>query len=147
MPQRLRDILVVDDNDNDVELMLLGLSSLKLANSIAVARDGVEGLDYLYRRGRFAGRSGEHPLFVLLDLNMPRMGGIAMLTEMRRDEDMRTVPVVVMTSSREDPDLRRCYDLGINAYVVKPVDFDQFSRTVTNLGIFWALVNEPPPRS
>ena len=147
MPQRLRDILVVDDNDNDVELMLLSLSTLKLANSIAVARDGVEGLDYLYRRGRFAGRSGEHPLFVLLDLNMPRMGGIAMLTEMRRDEDMRTVPVVVMTSSREDPDLRRCYDLGINAYVVKPVDFDQFSRTVTNLGIFWALVNEPPPRS
>ena len=147
MPQRLRDILVVDDNDNDVELMLLSLSTLKLANSIAVARDGVEGLDYLYRRGRFAGRSGEHPLFVLLDLNMPRMGGIAMLAEMRRDEDMRTVPVVVMTSSREDPDLRRCYDLGINAYVVKPVDFDQFSRTVTNLGIFWALVNEPPPRS
>ena len=147
MPQRLRDILVVDDNDNDVELMLLSLGTLKLANNIAVARDGVEGLDYLYRRGRFAGRTSEHPLFVLLDLNMPRMGGIAMLTEMRRDEDMRTVPVVVMTSSREDPDLRRCYDQGINAYVVKPVDFDQFSRTVTNLGIFWALVNEPPPRS
>ncbi|HEY9192378.1 MAG TPA: response regulator [Methyloversatilis sp.] len=146
MPQRLRDILVVDDNDNDVELMLLSLSTLKLANSIAIARDGVEGLDYLYRRGRFAGRSGEQPLFVLLDLNMPRMGGIAMLTEMRRDESMHAVPVVVMTSSREDPDLRRCYELGINAYVVKPVDFDQFSRTVTNLGIFWALVNEPPPR-
>lgn len=145
MPQRLRDILVVDDNDNDVELMLLSLSTLKLANIIAVARDGVEGLDYLYRRGRFAGRADGHPLFVLLDLNMPRMGGISMLTEMRRDEGMRTVPVVVMTSSREDPDLRRCYEQGINAYVVKPVDFDQFSRTVTNLGIFWALVNEPPP--
>jgi CheY-like chemotaxis protein len=146
MPQRLRDILVVDDNDNDVELMLLSLSTLKLANTIVVARDGVEGLDYLYRRGRFAARTDEHPLFVLLDLNMPRMGGISMLTEMRRDEGLRTVPVVVMTSSREDPDLRRCYEQGINAYVVKPVDFDQFSRTVANLGIFWALVNEPPPR-
>lgn len=83
---------------------------------------------------------------MLLDLNMPRMGGIDMLLEMRRDDRLRTLPVVIMTSSREDPDLRRCYDLGINAYVVKPVDFDQFSRTVANLGVFWALINEPPPR-
>lgn len=146
MSLHLRDILVVDDNDNDVELMLLSLSELKLANQIVVARDGVEGLDYLYRRGRFAARDGDHPLFMLLDLNMPRLGGIDMLVEMRRDDGLRAMPVVIMTSSREDPDLRRCYDLGINAYVVKPVDFDQFSRTVTNLGIFWALINEPPPR-
>ncbi|MCW0200850.1 MAG: response regulator [Rhodanobacter thiooxydans] len=146
MSLHLRDILVVEDNDNDIELMLLSLGELKLANAIVIVRDGVEGLDYLYRRGRFAAREGDQPLFMLLDLNMPRMGGIDMLIEMRRDDGLRTLPVVVMTSSREDPDLRRCYDLGINAYVVKPVDFDQFSRTVTNLGIFWALINEPPPR-
>lgn len=146
MSLHLRDILVVEDNDNDVELMLLSLGELKLANEIVIVRDGVEGLDYLYKRGRFAAREGDQPLFMLLDLNMPRMGGIDMLVEMRRDDGLRTLPVVIMTSSREDPDLRRCYDLGINAYVVKPVDFDQFSRTVTNLGIFWALINEPPPR-
>ena len=146
MSLHLRDILVVEDNDNDVELMLLSLGELKLANEIVIVRDGVEGLDYLYRRGRIAAREGDQPLFMLLDLNMPRMGGIDMLVEMRRDDSLRTLPVVIMTSSREDPDLRRCYDLGINAYVVKPVDFDQFSRTVTNLGIFWALINEPPPR-
>jgi two-component system response regulator len=146
MSLHLRDILVVEDNDNDVELMLLSLGELKLANHIVVVRDGVEGLDYLYRRGRFAAREGDHPLFMLLDLNMPRMGGIDMLVEMRRDDSLRALPVVIMTSSREDPDLRRCYDLGINAYVVKPVDFDQFSHAVTNLGIFWALINEPPPR-
>lgn len=146
MSLHLRDILVVEDNDNDVELMLLSLGELKLANDIVIVRDGVEGLDYLYKRGRFAAREGDQPLFMLLDLNMPRMGGIDMLVEMRRDDGLRTLPVVIMTSSREDPDLRRCYDLGINAYVVKPVDFDQFSRTVTNLGIFWALINEPPPR-
>lgn len=146
MSLHLREILVVEDNDNDVELMLLSLGELKLANDIVIVRDGVEGLDYLYRRGRFAAREGDQPLFMLLDLNMPRMGGIDMLVEMRRDDGLRTLPVVIMTSSREDPDLRRCYDLGINAYVVKPVDFDQFSRTVTNLGIFWALINEPPPR-
>ncbi|MDP3871055.1 MAG: response regulator [Methyloversatilis sp.] len=146
MSLHLRDILVVEDNDNDVELMLMSLGELKLANQIVIVRDGVEGLDYLYRRGRFAAREGSQPLFMLLDLNMPRMGGIDMLAEMRRDDGLRTLPVVIMTSSREDPDLRRCYDLGINAYVVKPVDFDQFSRTVTNLGIFWALINEPPPR-
>jgi len=146
MSLHLRDILVVEDNDNDVELMLLSLGELKLANHIVVVRDGVEGLDYLYKRGRFAAREGNHPLFMLLDLNMPRMGGIDMLVEMRRDDSLRALPVVIMTSSREDPDLRRCYDLGINAYVVKPVDFDQFSHAVTNLGIFWALINEPPPR-
>lgn len=146
MSLHLRDILVVEDNDNDVELMLLSLGELKLANDIVIVRDGVEGLDYLYRRGRFTGREGDQPLFMLLDLNMPRMGGIDMLVEMRGDDSLRTLPVVIMTSSREDPDLRRCYALGINAYVVKPVDFDQFSRTVTNLGIFWALINEPPPR-
>lgn len=146
MSLHLRDILVVDDNENDVDLMLMSLDALKLANGVAVARDGVEGLDYLYRRGRFAERVGEQPLFVLLDLNMPRMGGIDMLAEMRRDDALRVLPVVIMTSSREDPDLRRCYDLGINAYVVKPVDFEQFTRTVTQLGIFWALINEPPPR-
>ncbi|MBU0603787.1 MAG: response regulator [Gammaproteobacteria bacterium] len=145
MSLHLREILVVDDNDNDVELLMLGLGELKLANRIAVARDGVEGLDYLYRRGRYADRSGEHPLFILLDLNMPRMGGIDMLAEMRRDDTLHALPVVVMTSSREDPDLRRCYDLGINAYVVKPVDCEQFSRTATNLGIFWALINAAPP--
>ncbi len=145
MSLHLREILVVDDNDNDVELMLLGLRVLNLANEIVVVRDGAEGLDYLYKRGRYADRHGDAPLFVLLDLHMPRMDGIEMLAELRADEDMRTLPVIIMSSSKEDPDLRRCYSLGINAYVVKPVDFDQFSRTVTQMGVFWALINEPPP--
>jgi two-component system response regulator len=145
MSLHLREILVVDDNDNDVELMLLGLRVLNLANEIVVVRDGAEGLDYLYKRGSFAGRRGDAPLFVLLDLHMPRMDGIEMLTELRADENMRALPVIIMSSSKEDPDLRRCYGLGINAYVVKPVDFDQFSRTVTQMGVFWALINEPPP--
>jgi CheY-like chemotaxis protein len=145
MSLHLREILVVDDNDNDVELMLLGLRVLNLANEIVVVRDGAEGLDYLYKRGRYADRHGDAPLFVLLDLHMPRMDGIEMLAELRADEDMRALPVIIMSSSKEDPDLRRCYSLGINAYVVKPVDFDQFSRTVTQMGVFWALINEPPP--
>lgn len=145
MSLHLREILVVDDNDNDVELMLLGLRVLNLANEIVVVRDGAEGLDYLYKRGGFAGRRGDAPLFVLLDLHMPRMDGIEMLAELRADENMRALPVIIMSSSKEDPDLRRCYGLGINAYVVKPVDFDQFSRTVTQMGVFWALINEPPP--
>ncbi len=145
MSLHLREILVVDDNDNDVELMLLGLRVLNLANEIVVVRDGAEGLDYLYKRGSYADRSSDVPLFVLLDLHMPRMDGIEMLTELRADEDMRALPVIIMSSSKEDPDLRRCYSLGINAYVVKPVDFDQFSRTVTQMGVFWALINEPPP--
>jgi len=145
MSLHLREILVVDDNDNDVELMLLGLRVLNLANEIVVVRDGAEGLDYLYKRGSYADRSSDVPLFVLLDLHMPRMDGIEMLAELRADEDMRTLPVIIMSSSKEDPDLRRCYSLGINAYVVKPVDFDQFSRTVTQMGVFWALINEPPP--
>lgn len=145
MSLHLREILVVDDNDNDVELMLLGLRVLNLANEIVVVRDGAEGLDYLYKRGSYADRSSDVPLFVLLDLHMPRMDGIEMLAELRADEDMRALPVIIMSSSKEDPDLRRCYSLGINAYVVKPVDFDQFSRTVTQMGVFWALINEPPP--
>ncbi|MFZ5506671.1 MAG: response regulator [Pseudomonadota bacterium] len=145
MSLHLREILVVDDNDNDVELMLLGLRVLNLANEIVVVRDGEEGLDYLYKRGSYAGRRGDVPLFVLLDLHMPRMDGIEMLAELRADENMRALPVIIMSSSKEDPDLRRCYSLGINAYVVKPVDFDQFSRTVTQMGVFWALINEPPP--
>ena len=145
MSLHLREILVVDDNDNDVELMLLGLRVLNLANEIVVVRDGAEGLDYLYKRGSFASRRGDAPLFVLLDLHMPRMDGIEMLAELRADENMRALPVIIMSSSKEDPDLRRCYSLGINAYVVKPVDFDQFSRTVTQMGVFWALINEPPP--
>jgi len=145
MSLHLREILVVDDNDNDVELMLLGLRVLNLANEIVVVRDGAEGLDYLYKRVSYADRSSDVPLFVLLDLHMPRMDGIEMLAELRADEDMRALPVIIMSSSKEDPDLRRCYSLGINAYVVKPVDFDQFSRTVTQMGVFWALINEPPP--
>lgn len=145
MSLHLRDILVVDDNENDVELMMVGLRSLNLVNNIAVARDGVDAMDYLYRRGRHAQRPGDRPLFMLLDLRMPRMDGIDVLLELRKDDAMRTLPVIIMSSSREDPDLKRCYDLGINAYVVKPVDVEQFTRTVTQLGLFWALINEPSP--
>ncbi|WP_018411609.1 response regulator [Methyloversatilis thermotolerans] len=145
MSLRLRDILIIDDNENDVELMMHGLRTLRLANDIVVARDGVDALDYLYRRGRHALRDGDPPLFMLLDLRMPRMDGIDLLQELRQDEAMRMIPVIVMSSSREDPDLGRCYQLGINAYVVKPVDVDQFTDTVTQLGLFWALINEAPP--
>lgn len=143
----LRQILVAEDSENDVELTLAALREHRLANEIVVARDGVEALDYLYCRGSHAGRPRENPALILLDLKMPRVDGLQVLREVKRDPALRTIPVVVLTSSREEQDLVQTYDLGVNAYVVKPVDFKGFVDAVKALGQFWAVINEaPPPR-
>ena len=143
----LRRILLVEDNPNDVELVLEGLSEYNLANEVVVARDGEEALDYLQRKGTFAGREGGNPAVVLLDLKLPKVDGIEVLKTIKHDDKLRFVPVVVLTSSREERDLVESYSLGVNAYVVKPVDFHEFARAVKELGIFWAVINEPPPGS
>jgi CheY-like chemotaxis protein len=143
----LKRILLVEDDPRDVELTLNALSEHNLANEITVARDGVEALDYVYRRGSFAQRPAGNPVVILLDLKMPRLGGVEVLRHLKGDEQMRAIPIVVLTSSRESRDLAECYRLGVNAYVVKPVRFAEFVEAVKQLGVFWALVNEPPPDS
>jgi CheY-like chemotaxis protein len=143
----LRPILLAEDNPNDVELIVTALREAHLANEIVVARDGVEALDYLYRRGAHAGRTGPQPAVILLDLKMPRVDGREVLRQIRADPALRGQPVVVLTSSREESDLLLTYQLGTNAYVVKPVDFEEFVGAVGKLGVFWALLNEPPPHA
>jgi len=134
----------VDDSPRDVELIVDALRGSHLANEVAVARDGAEALDYLYRRGLFADRAEGNPVVVMLDLKMPKVDGLAVLKQMRGDSKLKYVPVVVMTSSREEQDLIRSYDCGANAYVVKPVDFSGFIQAVQQIGAFWALINEIP---
>ncbi len=146
MPE-LKRILLAEDNANDVELTLAALAEHNLANEVVVVRDGNEALDYLYRRGPFANRPGEHPAVVVLDIKMPKVGGLEVLRAIKQDEHLRVIPVVMLTSSREEGDLMRSYQAGVNAYVVKPVDFNQFSEAVKQLGLFWALINETPPGS
>ena len=141
----LRQILLAEDNPNDVELTLEALSENHLANDVIVVSDGAEALDYLYRRDRFASRAAGNPALMLLDLKMPKVDGIEVLRQVKSDADLRTIPVVVLTSSREDRDLLTSYDLGVNAYVVKPVNFPDFVAAVKLLGGFWAVVNQPPP--
>jgi two-component system, response regulator len=138
-------ILLVEDSARDAELTLDVLSQHRLANQITHARDGAEALDYLHTRGSYAGRAGGLPAVVLLDLKMPKVDGIEVLREMKGDPRLKVVPVVVMTSSREDADLRKCYELGVNAYVVKPVKFSEFVEAVKHLSIFWVMLNEPDP--
>jgi CheY-like chemotaxis protein len=140
----LKRILLVEDNEHDVELTLAALEQNNLANGVAVARDGAEALDYLYCRGRFAGHANGLPVVVLLDLKMPKMDGLEVLRQIRSDPHLKTLPVVMLTSSREEQDLLRSYELGVNAYVVKPVDFHNFADSIRQVGIFWALINEPP---
>ncbi|HEX3728827.1 MAG TPA: response regulator [Opitutaceae bacterium] len=140
-----RPILLAEDNPNDVELITRALKQARLVNELAVATDGAEALDYLYRRGAFAGRVGPQPAVVLLDLKMPRVDGREVLNRMRADPGLALIPVVVLTSSREEQDVLESYNLGANAYVVKPVDFDEFTAAVGKLGCFWALLNEVPP--
>lgn len=140
----LKRILLVEDNSRDLELTLAALADHNLANAVAVARDGVEALDYLYRRGSYRDAPAGNPAVMLLDIKMPRLDGLEVLERMRADAALRTVPVVMLTSSREEPDLRRAYELGANAYVVKPVDFAQFVSAVKQVGVFWAILNEPP---
>jgi DNA-binding response OmpR family regulator len=141
----LNRILLVEDDPNDVELTLSGLAEYNLANEVVIASDGEEALDYLFRRGRFAKRPGGNPAVVLLDLKLPKVGGLEVLRSMKGDENLKLVPVVILTSSREERDMVDGYKLGTNAYVVKPVDFHQFVDAIRHIGAFWAVVNEPPP--
>lgn len=144
---KLNRILLVDDSPRDTELALDALEAYHLSNEVVALRDGADALDFLYRRGEFAGRTDGQPAIVLLDLKMPKVDGIDVLRQMKSDPDLRMIPVVVMTSSREEQDLLESYRLGVNAYVVKPVNFHEFVDAVKLLGGFWAVLNEPPPGS
>jgi CheY-like chemotaxis protein len=143
----MKRILLADDSPQDTELTLTALQEFHLANEVMTVRDGVEALDYLYHRGEFSGSPVEAPLVVILDLKMPRIDGLEVLRRMKHDPNLCSIPVVMLTSSREDCDLVESYQLGVNAYVVKPVDFQQFVDAVRQLGVFWAIINEPPPGS
>jgi CheY-like chemotaxis protein len=143
----LKRILLVEDDPKDVELTITGLGEYNLANEVVVARDGEEALDYLYRRGVHETRENGNPAVMLLDLKLPKVNGFEVLQQIRADEKLKMIPVVVLTSSREERDLVESYKLGVNAYVVKPVDFHQFVNAVKELGAFWAVINEPPPGS
>ena len=141
----IKNILLVEDDSKDVELTLAALEENHLANRIVVLENGEEALDYLYERGKFEKRSGGNPIVVLLDNKMPKVNGLEVLKTIKADEHLKIIPVVVLTSSRETPDLVEFYKHGVNAYVVKPVDFAEFMNVIKHLGIFWAAINEPPP--
>jgi CheY-like chemotaxis protein len=135
----------VEDSEADIELTLSALAGHRLANEVVVARDGAEALDYLLREGKHAGRPGGNPAVVLLDLKMPRVDGLEVLARVKSDPALRAIPIVMLTSSREEKDLVESYRLGVNAYVVKPVDFTQFVSAIERVGMFWAVINQPPP--
>ncbi len=145
MEEVLKKILLVDDSPRDRELIKNTLAEYNLLNTIVELTDGAETLDYLYRRGQYAGRLEGHPVVILLDLKMPKLDGLEVLRIVKSDPLLKTIPVVVMTSSREEKDLIRSYELGANAYVVKPVEFQGFVDAAKQVGAFWALLNEPPP--
>jgi CheY-like chemotaxis protein len=138
-------ILLVEDDPKDIELTPAALAEHNLANNVDVARDGAEALDYLYRRESFFQRAPGNPVVIMLDLKMPRMDGAQVLRQLKADEHLRLIPVVVLTSSRESLDLEACYQLGVNPCVVKPVRFIEFVEAVKKIGVFWALINQPPP--
>jgi CheY-like chemotaxis protein len=140
-------ILLVEDDPKDVELTLTALDEYNLANEVVVAADGEQALDYLYYRGRYAQRDRENPAVLLLDLKLPKVDGLEILKQIRSDGQLKLIPVVVLTSSREEKDMVASYQLGVNAYVVKPVDFHEFVNAIKELGVFWAVINEPPPGS
>jgi CheY-like chemotaxis protein len=143
----IKRILLVEDDPKDIELTLAALAEYNLANEVQVARDGVEALDYLYRRGSYAQQPAGNPVVILLDLKMPRLDGLQVLQQIKADEKLRFIPVVVLTSSHESSDLKQCYKLGVNAYVVKPVRFLDFVDAVKQTGVFWALLNQSPPEN
>ncbi|WP_435634368.1 response regulator [Pseudomonas solani] len=143
----LKPILLIEDNPHDLELTLVALERSQLANDVIVLRDGAEALDYLFRRNTYAGRDDGNPAVMLLDLKLPKIDGLEVLKTVRESAELRSIPVVMLTSSREEPDLERAYALGVNAYVVKPVEFKEFVAAISDLGIFWAVLNEPPPGS
>lgn len=143
----LKRILLAEDNPRDVELALEALEENHLANDVIVVRDGAEALDYLYRRGQYQSRAEGNPAVVLLDLKMPKVDGIEVLRQIKGDPQMKVVPIVMLTSSREEQDLIKSYALGVNAYVVKPINFQQVIEAIKQLGLFWAVINEAPPGS
>ena len=143
----LQRILLVEDSPRDAELALEAMAEHHLANEVVHVRDGAEALDYLYRRGQFAGRSNDQPAVVLLDLKMPKVDGMEVLRQIKGDAALKLIPVVMMTSSREEQDVVNSYHLGVNAYVVKPMQFHEFVDAVKHVGGFWAVLNEPPPGS
>jgi CheY-like chemotaxis protein len=141
----LRPILLVEDSPKDLELTLAALRKCQLANDIVIARDGEEAIDYLYSTGKHAGRAEGYPAVVLLDLKLPKIDGLEVLERIKGDPKLRHIPVVMLTSSREEQDLVSSYELGVNAFVVKPVEFTKFFKAIEDLGVFWAILNEPPP--
>jgi CheY-like chemotaxis protein len=141
----LRPILLVEDSPKDLELTLAALKKCQLANDIVIARDGEEAIDYLSYSGKHAGRAEGFPAVVLLDLKLPKVDGLEVLERIKGDASLRHIPVVMLTSSREEQDLVRSYELGVNAFVVKPVEFTKFFQAIEDLGVFWAILNEPPP--
>ncbi len=145
MRSELARILLAEDSQNDVELTLSALAESGLANEVVWVKDGQEALDYLYLRGDHAQRPAGHPAVVLLDLKMPRVDGLQVLEQVKQDPALKAVPVVMLTSSREESDVVKSYGLGVNAYVVKPVGFAEFASALKELGLFWAVVNQPPP--
>jgi len=147
MTNGLKRILLAEDSPKDVELTLAALEEHNLANEVVVVHDGAEAMDYLLRKGKFEGLPAANPGVVLLDLKMPKVDGLEVLRRMRADKNLQSIPVVMLTSSREERDIVESYHLGVNAYVVKPVAFQEFIHAVKNLGLFWAVVNEPPPGS
>jgi CheY-like chemotaxis protein len=146
-PAQLKPILLVEDSPKDLELTLVALEKSRLLNEVITMRDGEEALDYLYCRGAYAEREKGAPAVVLLDLKLPKLDGLQVLEQIKSNPELKSTPVVVLTSSREEPDLQRAYQLGVNAYVIKPVRFQDFVRAIQDLGGFWAVLNEPPPGS
>lgn len=144
---KLGRILLVEDDDRDVELTMNALEEYNLANEVVVTRDGEEALDYLYCRGKHNSRSGDNPAVLLLDLKLPKVDGLEVLRQLKSDEKLKMIPIVVLTSSREEKDMVASYKLGVNAYVVKPVDFHEFVNAIKELGVFWAVINAAPPGS
>lgn len=141
----VRPILVVEDNPKDLELTLAALAKCQLANDIHIARDGAEAIDYLFRRGVFVDRPAGDPAVVLLDLKLPKLDGLEVLEQVKKSDATRQIPIVMLTSSREERDLVTSYSLGVNSFVVKPVDFNRFFEAIQDLGMFWAVINEPAP--
>ena len=144
---RLGRILMVEDDPKDAELTLTALEDYNLANEVVVTRDGQQALDYLHCRGEYKTRSRDNPAVMLLDLKLPKVDGLEVLKQVKSDSDLKVIPVVVLTSSKEEKDMVASYKLGVNAYVVKPVDFHEFVNAIKELGVFWAVINEPPPGS
>ena len=143
--EKLARILLAEDSKNEIELTLNALEEINLANEVFVVHDGEEALNYLYYRGEYADRPNGNPAVILLDLKMPKVDGLEVLREIKQDKNLKTITVVVLTSSRMESDLMKSYELGVNAYIVKPVSYQEFVKAVKDLGAFWAILNETPP--